>query len=30
LTAGSGIAYEERGPHQLKGVEEAQQLYSVA
>ena len=30
LTAGSGIAYEERGAHQLKGVEEAQQLYSVA
>ncbi len=30
LTAGSGIAYQERGVHQLKGVDEEQRLYSVA
>jgi pimeloyl-ACP methyl ester carboxylesterase len=30
LTAGSGIAYQERGAHQLKGVEGEQQLFSVA
>ena len=30
LTAGSGIAYEDRGLHQLKGIEGEQQLFSVA
>ncbi len=30
LTAGSGIEYRDRGPHQLKGVPGDWQLYSVA
>ena len=30
LTAGSGIEYEDRGTHELKGVEGEQQLYAVA
>ena len=30
LTAGSGIAYEDRGLHALKGIEGEQHLYSVA
>jgi class 3 adenylate cyclase len=30
LTPGSGIEYQERGSHQLKGVDGEQQLYSVA
>lgn len=30
LTAGSGIAYLDRGSHQLKGIDGARQLFSVA
>jgi pimeloyl-ACP methyl ester carboxylesterase len=30
LTAGSGIAFEDRGLHRLRGVPEEQQLYAVA
>ena len=30
LTAGSGISYQDRGLHQLKGVPDEQHLYSVA
>ena len=30
LTAGSGIEFEDRGPHQLKGVPDEQRLYKVA
>ena len=29
LTAGSGIAFEDRGPYQLKGLPDEQHLYSV-
>ena len=30
LTAGSGIAFEDRGAHELKGVPDEQRLYAVA
>ena len=30
LTSGSGITYEDRGLHRLKGIEHEQQLFSVA
>jgi len=30
LVAGSGIAFEDRGEHELKGVPEARRLFSVS
>ena len=30
LTAGSGIAYDDRGLHALKGIEGEQRLFAVA
>jgi class 3 adenylate cyclase len=29
LVAGSGLAFEDRGQHELKGLPEPRQLYSV-
>jgi class 3 adenylate cyclase len=29
LVAGSGLEFEDRGPHQLKGIPEARHLFNV-